>query len=84
MLFRSVRAREKVIEELLHALLPSHYPTLDYKNSDKRLISHYYARMVPACSPEFVDELLDARDLSNPLYEGLPSMRLLRTHQDLL
>ena len=79
-----VRAREKVVEELLHALLPSHYPTLDYKNSDKRSINHYYARMVPACSSEFVDELLDAKDLSNPLYQGLPSMRLLRTHQELL
>lgn len=79
-----VRAREKVIEELLHALLPSHYPTLNYKNSDKRSISHYYALMVPACSPEFVEELLDAKDLSNPLYEGLPSMRLLCAHRDLL
>ena len=79
-----VRGREKVVEELLHALLPSHYPMLDYKNTDERLIGHYYAGMVPACSPEFVDELLDAKDLSNPLYEALPSMRLLRTHRDLL
>lgn len=79
-----VRAREKVVEELLHALLPSHYPTLEFKSSDKRSIGHSYANMVPACSPEFVDELLDARDLSNPLYEGLPSLRLLRTHRDLL
>ncbi|KFZ05992.1 hypothetical protein V501_07832 [Pseudogymnoascus sp. VKM F-4519 (FW-2642)] len=77
-------ARERAIEGLLHALLPSHYPGSKLQTHDKRPITHHYARMVPACSVEFVKELLDAKDQSNPLYEHLSSGRLIKTHGELL
>ncbi|OBT75831.1 hypothetical protein VF21_05528 [Pseudogymnoascus sp. 05NY08] len=77
-------ARERVIEGLLHALLPSHYPGSKLQTHDKRPIMHHYARMVPACSVEFVKELLDAKDESNPLYQHLSAGRLIKTHGELL
>lgn len=79
-----VGAREKAIEELLHALLPSHYPGSKFQTHDKRPIKDHYAQMVPACSLEFVDQLLDAKDQSNPLYRQLPATRLIKTHGELL
>ncbi|KFZ25270.1 hypothetical protein V502_00253 [Pseudogymnoascus sp. VKM F-4520 (FW-2644)] len=79
-----VGAREKAVEELLHALFPSHYPTSKLQSHDKRPIEHHYAQMVAACSPEFVTNLLDAKDRSNPLYLQVPARRLVQTHGDLL
>ncbi|KAF2104150.1 hypothetical protein NA57DRAFT_70363 [Rhizodiscina lignyota] len=76
--------REETIEELLRALLPTHYPGSKYESHDKRPIQHHYAQMAPACSDEFIAELLDAEDESNPLYRRLPVTRLIRTHGELL
>jgi hypothetical protein len=79
-----VGGREQAIEELLHALLPPHYPGSTFQTHDKRPIEYHYAQMVPACSPEFVTQLLDTQDQSNPLYRRLPSARLIKAHGKLL
>jgi hypothetical protein len=78
------RARETAVENLVQALLPTHYPTSKLKTPDKRPIGQHFAQMLPVCSEGFVKKLLDARDDSNPLYQRLPVKRLIRTHADLL
>lgn len=81
---RKVIAREKAIDELLHALLPSHYSGSKVRNHDQRPIWDHYAHMVRACSPEFVGQLLHAKDLSNPLYRKLPLRWVMHKHHELL
>jgi hypothetical protein len=84
---RRVEAREKAIEELLHALLPLHYREYagsKLQNDDERPLERYCAQVVPACSPEFVEHLLNAKDQTNPLYLQLPVARLIKTHEKLL
>ncbi|KAI9664546.1 MAG: hypothetical protein M1821_005992 [Bathelium mastoideum] len=81
---KRVEAREKAVEGLLHALLPTHYPGSRLESQDKRPIQGHYAQLAPACSPEFVDQILNAKDESNPLYRGLPSSRLIKAHTKLL
>jgi hypothetical protein len=84
---RRTGAREKAVEELLHALLPWHYRDFagsELANDDERPLDDYYAQVVPACSSEFVEQLLDAKDQSNPLYLQLPVARLIKTHGKLL
>ncbi|KFY67230.1 hypothetical protein V496_01669 [Pseudogymnoascus sp. VKM F-4515 (FW-2607)] len=81
---RAVGARERAIEDLLHALLPSHYAGSKLQSHDRRPIKHHYARMVSACSAEFIEKLLDTKDQSNPLYQQMPSSRLIKTHGELL
>jgi hypothetical protein len=78
------RAREEAIEELVHALLPFHYPGSRFRSQDERPIQDRYAQMVPACSPAFVGQLLDSKDQSNPLYRLLPAGRLIKSHGELL
>ncbi|KAL8689438.1 MAG: hypothetical protein Q9218_004887 [Villophora microphyllina] len=79
-----VEEREEAVEGLLQALLPSHYPKSSIVNNDKRPLQEHFARMVTACSPEFVAKLLDDRDDSNPLFRELPKSRLIKTHWKLL
>jgi hypothetical protein len=84
---RRVEAREKAIEELLLALLPLHYGNhfgLKLKNNDERPLEIYCSQVLPACSPKFVEQLLDAKDQTNPLYQQLPVVRLIKTHGKLL
>lgn len=76
--------REKTLEEFICALLPSHYPESKFRSLEKRPVENYYARMVPACSADFVNRLLDEKDQSNPLYRYLPAERLLKDHGELL
>jgi hypothetical protein len=78
------RDREIAVEDLLQALLPSHYPASRLQTLDKRPLGQHFAQMVPICSEGFVKKLLDARDGSNPLYQRLPVKLLIRTHGDLL
>ncbi|KAF2664739.1 hypothetical protein BT63DRAFT_96977 [Microthyrium microscopicum] len=75
--------RETVIEELVHALVPSHYGSR-LQSQDKRPIQHHYGRMVTACSSLFVETLLKTEDKSNPLFQKLPTQRLIRTHPNIL
>ena len=79
-----IGAREKAIENLLKVLLPSHHHAPICESHDNRPIHHRYAQMVPACSPEFVDHLLETKDQSSPLYRCVPSRRLIMTHGELL
>jgi hypothetical protein len=79
-----VKQREKSIEELLHALLPLQYPDSELQSHDNRPLQNRYAKMVWACSQEFIDQLLDSGDHSNPLYRGMPTKRLINTHGELL
>ena len=81
---KRIKEREVIVEELLKALLPSHYPKSTIINSDKRPLQDHYARMVTACSPDFVAGLLDARDSSNPLFRELPKGRLIKSHWEIL
>ncbi|KAL5354898.1 hypothetical protein ACLOAV_000989 [Pseudogymnoascus australis] len=81
---RAVGARERAVEDLLHALLPSHYAGSKLQSHDRRPIKHHYARMVSACSADFIEKLLDTKDQSNPLYQQMPSSRLIKTHGELL
>ena len=79
-----VKPREKAIEELLHALLPLHYPDSELQSHDKRPLQDHYAKMVWACSPEFIDQLVYGGDKSNPLYRRMSVRRLINTHGELL
>lgn len=81
---RKIALREKAIEELLSALLPARNTQSKLQRKDKRPIQHHYSQMVPACSPEFVDQLLEAEDQSDPLYRALPRRRLIKAHGELL
>lgn len=73
------------VEMLLQALLPGVYTsTSDIQSRDRRPIHRHYARMLPACSPLFVNEVLNSRDDSNPLYRWRDLTRLVRSHRALL
>lgn len=67
------------VADLLRALVPTHH-TSDCPSPDKRPIQHIYARMVRACSYDFLSELLRSQDKSNPLYVGCISKRIEGRH----
>ena len=79
-----IKQRESAIENLLRALLPTHHSQSKIQSQDRRHIQGYYAQMVPACSSEFVEQLLDTSDHLNPLYSQIPFSRLIKTHETLL
>lgn len=79
-----VSEREQQIEELLRALLPAQYPDSDVQSQDKRPVQAYYAGIARACSSDFVKELLDKKDKSNPVYTKIRPTGLLRSHAELL
>ncbi|KAF3766374.1 hypothetical protein M406DRAFT_256038 [Cryphonectria parasitica EP155] len=73
--------REKAVEDLLRALLPGVYTCPpDVRSSDRRPLQQLYAKMLPACSPQFVEEVVDARDPSNPLFRWRNMPKLIRRH----
>lgn len=79
------KQRERQVEELLRALLPGVYTsTSNIQSRDRRPIQHHYARMLTACSPNFVNEVLNSLDNANPLYRWRDLTRLLRSHRALL
>lgn len=76
---------QRCVEELLRALLPGVYTsTSNIQSKDRRPIQQHYATMLPACSQSFVNEVLDSRDDSNPLYRSRDLTRLVRRHRALL
>lgn len=82
---KEFKQREKCVEELLRALLPSVYTsTSNIQSKDRRPIQHHYASMLPACSQSFVNEVLDSRDSANPLFRWRDMTRLVRSHRGLL
>ena len=75
------------ITELLQGLLPLIYQNLPFKSSDERPLVGIYSSLVPACSSQFVDELL--RDGTSPLlrsrrHDGANNSHLLRAQYELL
>lgn len=75
-------ARELCVEELLRGLVPFYHKTAHHRSVDERLLLHHYARMVPACSSEFIAEILDQAD--NPLLAHLNSVQISRYHPTLV
>ncbi|KAJ0109658.1 hypothetical protein J7T55_014220 [Diaporthe amygdali] len=82
---RKVEERERCIEELLRALLPGVYTSSSgLQSKDRRPVHHHYAKMLSACSPNFVNDVLNSRDSSNPLFRWRDLTKLIRTHRTLL
>ncbi|KAK8047905.1 hypothetical protein PG996_015969 [Apiospora saccharicola] len=63
------------VADLLRALVPTHHKS-NYPSPDKRPIQHIHARMVRACSYDFLSELLRSQDKTNPLYIGCHRKRI--------
>ncbi|GAW12833.1 hypothetical protein ANO14919_022040 [Xylariales sp. No.14919] len=78
------RDRERAVEELVMALLPQHYPSVDLRTRDKRPLQKLYSRMLRGCSSDFVERVLDAQDKSNPLFQHLGLQKLILSHDDML
>ncbi|KAI1189036.1 hypothetical protein F5B17DRAFT_393311 [Nemania serpens] len=76
--------RERAVEELVMALLPQHYPSTELRTNDKRPLQKYYGRMLRGCSSDFVEQILDAQDKSNPLFQQLNLRKLLFAHDGML
>ncbi|KAI1193176.1 hypothetical protein F5X97DRAFT_50478 [Nemania serpens] len=76
--------RERAVEALVMALLPQHYPSTELCTQDKRPLQKFYGRMLRACSSDFVEQVLDAQDKSNPLFQQLDLKRLLVAHDAML
>ncbi|KAI3397683.1 hypothetical protein diail_10452 [Diaporthe ilicicola] len=81
---RKVEEREQRIEELLRALLPGVYTSPPQMQSkDRRPVQHHYARMLSACSPSFINDVLNKHDSSNPLFASRDLTRLVKSHRAL-
>lgn len=79
------KKREECVEELLRALLPGVYESASVTQSkDRRPVQHRYAKMLSACSSCFVEQVLDSRDESNPLFRWRDLTRLVRSHRALM
>ncbi|KAI0970140.1 hypothetical protein F4678DRAFT_480813 [Xylaria arbuscula] len=76
--------RERSVEELVMALLPQHYPSSELRTEDRRSLQKYYGWMLRGCSSSFVERILDAQDISNPLFQELSLTKLLFAHEDML
>lgn len=74
--------REHCIEELIRALVPSCYTQNTHRSADERPLLHQYARMVPACSSDFVAEILDQEN--NPLLAHIDSEQISKYHPSLV
>lgn len=74
--------REHCIEELIRALVPSYYTQNTYRSADERPLLHQYARMVPACSSDFVAEILDQSN--NLLLAHIDSELISKYHPSLV
>ncbi|KAF2225188.1 hypothetical protein BDZ85DRAFT_259790 [Elsinoe ampelina] len=76
--------REQCVEDLLRALLPDVYTASKIRSKEMRPVQHHYARMLGACSQSFVNDILNARNDTNPLYRQRDMRRLLKSHRTLL
>ena len=74
--------RQRRVTELVQCLMYPLYPSSPHKSKDQRPLYGTYARMVPACTPDFVEDLL--RQNSHPLLEYLPKKTLVRNQFELL
>ena len=74
--------RQRRITELLQCLMSPLYPSSPYKSSDQRPLLSHYAKMVPACTSDFVESLFCHE--SHPLLESLSKKVLVQHHFELL
>ena len=74
--------RQRRITELLQCLMSPLYPSSPYKSNDQRPLHGHYAKMVPACTSDFVESLF--RHESHPLLGALPKRMLVQYHFELL
>ena len=74
--------RQRQITELLQCLMSPLYPSSPYKSNDQRPLHTHYAKMVPACTSDFVESLF--RHESHPLLEALSKRMLVQHHFELL
>ena len=73
--------RQRRVTELVQCLLSPMYPSSPYQSKDQRPLYGHYARMVPACTSDFVESLFCHR--SHPLLESLEKL-LVQHHFELL
>jgi hypothetical protein len=74
--------KQQQVTELLCGLLGSRYPNAPYKTRDERPLHSHYAKLIPACSQDFIRTLL--RQDSNPVMRCFPVDHLLQTHYGLV
>ena len=74
--------RQHRVTELVQCLMSPLYPSSPHKSKDERPLHRFYATMVSACTPDFVEGLL--RQQSHPLLEWLPKKMLVQHHYELL
>lgn len=74
--------REHSIEELLCALVPYYYTQTVHRSADERPLLHLYARMIPACSSDFVAEILGQS--TNPLLAHVDLKQITKYHPSLV
>ena len=74
--------RQRRITELLQCLMSPLYPSSPYKSNDQRPLHSHYAKMVPACTSDFVESLFGHE--SHPLLQSLSKKMLVQHHFDLL
>ena len=74
--------KQEQVTKLLYGLLPSLHPTAPYRSRDERPLHCHYAKMVPACSPDFIRTLLSQQ--SNPLLGRFSIDGLLHTQYDVV
>ena len=55
--------RQTLITELVEALAHEYFPNAKYRSQDQRPILHYYARLVPACTSDFVKKWMSNKSL---------------------
>ncbi|KAL9108617.1 MAG: hypothetical protein Q9227_006563 [Pyrenula ochraceoflavens] len=71
-----ITARENAIEEVLKGLLPSVFPEANPKSTDKRPLAAVYIQMAPACSSDFVRDMLQKTAIFKK--QELPTRYLIR------
>ena len=74
--------RQRRVTELVQCLMYPLYPSSHFKSRDQRPLHGCYARMVPACTSDFVENLL--RQQSHPLLESVPKKGLVHDQFKLL
>ncbi|PSN72572.1 hypothetical protein BS50DRAFT_658535 [Corynespora cassiicola Philippines] len=84
---RSGRGQDKgekriIFTQLLKALMPLLFPESPYHSPDRRPLGKYYQRLVPACTPDFVDRLMK-NELPGD-WSDVPPKQLLQEHSDTL
>ena len=74
--------KQEQVTKLLCGLLPSLHLSAPYRSHDERPLHCHYAKMVPACSPDFVRTLLSQQ--SHPLLGCFSIDGLLQTQYDVV